>query len=55
MTSPTLPSYAPAAPPDLARLPPPAQMQLLVAGKWISAAVSAAAKLGVADLLVNGP
>jgi len=47
--------YEPAAPPDPAQLPDPVQVLLLVTAKWTSRAISAAAKLGVADLLAEGP
>jgi multifunctional cyclase/dehydratase/O-methyltransferase len=55
MTHPVLPPYEPAAPPDPAQLPEAVQVLLLIAGKWTSQAVSVAATLGVADLLVDGP
>jgi O-methyltransferase domain len=44
-----------AAPPDPAQLPEPVQLLLLVTSKWISQSIHAAAKLGIADLLADGP
>lgn len=49
---PSSPAAAPAAPPPM---PPEAVLMQLVAGKWLSKAVSWAARLGVADHLVAGP
>lgn len=49
MTTPTAPAAAPE------QLPPDAQLLQLVGGAFVSAAVYAAAKLGVADLLADGP
>jgi hypothetical protein len=36
-------------------LPPPAQMMHIVTGYWASQAVGAAARLGIADELAQGP
>ncbi len=36
-------------------LPPPAQLMKLIVGKWISKPIYAAAELGIADLLADGP
>jgi multifunctional cyclase/dehydratase/O-methyltransferase len=43
------------APPDHAAQPPQDQIFVLLAGKWTAQAVYALAKLGVADLLADGP
>lgn len=43
------------APPDHAAQPPQDQLFVLLAGKWTAQAVYALAKLGVADLLADGP
>ncbi len=40
---------------DLEALPPSARLMTLMAGSWISQAVYVAAKLGIADLLADGP
>ncbi len=48
-------SYLPADPPDPAQLPEPVQLLLMVGGKWLSQCVHAVAKLGIADLLIDGP
>lgn len=49
------PAGANAAPPDHAEQPPSAQLFLLLAGKWLVQCVYCLAKLGVADLLADGP
>ncbi|PGH48351.1 hypothetical protein CRI70_23550 [Streptomyces sp. Ru87] len=42
-------------PPDHASQPPQEQVFTLLAGKWTAQAVSALARLGIADLLADGP
>lgn len=53
--SPAQPDGAQAAPPDHAGQPPSAQLFLLLAGKWLVQSVHCLAKLGIADLLADGP
>jgi hypothetical protein len=55
MTEATQELAAPGGQPDPAQLPEPVQLLLLVTSKWISQSISAAAKLGIADLLAGGP
>ncbi|MEU5264155.1 methyltransferase [Amycolatopsis sp. NPDC021455] len=44
-----------ADPPDTALLPESAQILLMATGKWVAQALYVAAKLGVADLVADGP
>jgi hypothetical protein len=40
---------------DNQELPPPVQMMHMLLGRWVSQAIGAAAKLGIADHLASGP
>ncbi|MFD9893569.1 methyltransferase [Amycolatopsis sp. NPDC059027] len=44
-----------ADPPDTALLPESAQILLMATGKWVAQALYVAAKLGIADLVADGP
>jgi len=52
---PTEPTYDDADPPDPAQLPRPVQLLLMLEGKRLAQCIYVAAKLGVADLLIDGP
>jgi hypothetical protein len=52
---PTELTYDHADPPDPAELPEPVQLLLMLVGKRLAQCVHVAAKLGVADLLIDGP